>query len=359
MENKNIFSNYKDSLKFLAFNSNDTLGRRFKDDPDSIYSMLDPFFLDREKIRLSKSYRKLASKRQVFPIDSHSNIRNRLIHTNDVVNLSSIYANILGLNVYLAEAIAYGHDIGHSPFGHLGEVFIKQLSGKNFAHNIMSVVVAQKIERSGNGLNLTYETLEGILYHSRGDSFMNINPNITEEANLVMYADKIAYTFSDLNDSLKIGFIKQESLPKIVKYFGRNQRERIANVSFNFIMESAEERKISFSKSECAKNFEELKSWMYENVYYVLNKQGEQIDIFNKLKKINEFIKKRFECKIDPYLAINCMTDNEVSSLAKDIMTINGSINNFNYGFTETINNFFGKYVDIFDPDLFKKDFSK
>lgn len=100
---------------------------------------------------------------------------------------------------------------------------------------------------------------------------MKVDPNVTAEATLVMYCDKIAYTFSDLNDAMKIGFLDQHSLPKLIKYFGKNQRERIANVSFNLILESSKEGKVSFSKSECAKNFEELKNWMYQNVYFHLD----------------------------------------------------------------------------------------
>jgi dGTPase len=148
MNNKKNFSDYKGSLSSMAFNSNNSLGRRYKNDMDSVYNFLDPFFLDREKIRLSKSYRRLADKTQVFPLNLYinSHIRNRLIHTNDVVNLSAIFSNILGLNVYLSEAIAYGHDIGHTPFGHLGERLIQNLSGKNFTHYVMSVVIAQKID---------------------------------------------------------------------------------------------------------------------------------------------------------------------------------------------------------------------
>lgn len=345
------------SLKHLAFNPNDSLGRRFSFDPDSVYKILNPYFLDREKIRLSKSYRRLARKTQVFPPNLHSNVRNRLIHTNDVVNLSSIFANILGLNVNLTEAIAYGHDIGHTPFGHLGERLIGNLSGKNFAHSIMSVVVAQKIERGGNGLNLTYETLEGILNHSRGSGEMKINSNITEEATLVMYADKIAYTFSDLNDAMKIGFLKEKSLPEIAKYFGNNQRERMFNVAYNLIMESSEERKVSFSETKCSKKFADLKNWMYENVYHALDKKDYRNQIFNELENISHFIEKKFNGNIDPYLTIACMTDDEVISLLEDIN--NGNTKNFNYGFNEIIKNFSGKKIDIFDADLIKENFSR
>jgi len=351
---KNIVD-FKRSLSSKAFVSSNSIGRRFNNDTDLMYDFLDPFFLDREKIRLSKSYRRLADKTQVFPPDLHSNVRNRLIHTNDVVNLSSLYANILGLNVYLAEAIAHGHDIGHTPFGHLGERLICDISGKKFTHNVMSVVVAQKIERKGLGLNLSYETLEGILNHSRGSGNMNIDSSVTEESNLVMFSDKIAYTFSYLNDAIRVRYINKSKLPKVVKYFGKNQRERILKVSHYFIKESSEEGKISFSKSDTAKKFADLRAWMYENVYFTLDVDDYRIKIYKDLKNISLFISNHFNNKINPFLSIACMTDSEVRKFSFDLN--NGGIKNLNYGFIEMINNLINKEIDIFSPDLKKPDF--
>ncbi|MFA6524615.1 MAG: HD domain-containing protein [Candidatus Paceibacterota bacterium] len=357
MKNNEIFSEYEGSLKDIAFKQENSLGRRFSFDDDFKIKTFTPYYSDKQKLILSKSYRRLARKTQVFPPSIHSNVRNRLIHTNEVMSFSSQIANILGLNTDLTEAIAYGHDIGHTPFGHLGERMIKKISDRNFAHNVMSVVVAQKIERSGDGLNLTYETLEGILNHSRGSNEMNINLNISEEATLVMYADKIAYTFSDLNDAIKVGFLKEDSLPEIAKYFGKNQRERMFNVAYNLIMESSEEGKVSFSKSSCAIVFTELKNWMYKNVYFNLDKQYYRKNLLKELEKIFNFIEKRFNGNINSYLAIACMTDDEVINLLEDIRC--HKTKNFNYGFNEIIKHFSGKKINIFDADLHKEDFSR
>jgi len=358
MKKKN-FPEYKGALKHLAFKASKSLGRRFKYNDASIQNIfsIDPFYKDEGVISSSKSYRRLARKTQVFSPELHPNVRNRLIHTNEVFNCSSEIANILGLNVRLAEAIALGHDIGHTPFGHLGERVIQNLSGKNFTHNVMSIVVAQKIERNGNGLNLAYETLEGILNHSRGVNEMKVNSNISEEATLVMFSDKISYTFSDLNDAIKVKILKEKNLPKMVTYFGNNQRERMSNVQFNLIMESAEEGKVSFSKTECAIKFAELKKWMYENVYFALDKELYRTNLYNELSKIYSFIDKRFHGEIDPYLAIACMTDDEVIHLLKDMKRPNRQ--RFNYGFTEILKHFSGKKIDIFDADLRKEDFSR
>ncbi len=353
MENKHDFELYKGSLSHLALKVEDSLGRRYKDDPDECYfGVINPFLIDREKIRNGKFYRRLENKTQVFPPSAHSNIRNRLIHTNDVVSLSAINAEILGLNVYLAEAMSYGHDIGHTPMGHTGEKFIRLKSGKSFAHSIMSVIVAQYIERKGFGLNLTYETLEGMYNHSRGAGTMTISKNVSQEATLVMYSDKIAYTFSDINDAVRVGFIKEDELPTLFYDFGKNQRERNAKASYELIKESSEEGKISFEKSDYSSKFEELKKWMYKNVYFKLNEQIEN-NLFNRLEVSLSLIKNKFE--IDPYLALACMTNDEVNFLSSNKNLQYSNLNNL--GFVEIINNLKSKDINIFDLDLNPFDF--
>jgi dGTPase len=212
MEQKKDFIPYLNSLFFSQFVSSQSLGRRYSleelDDDHLYLGAFNPYFIDREKIRLSKSLRRLEDKTQVF-IDHRSNphIRNRRSHTDEVVSIAVYIAQILGLNVYLVEAIALGHDIGHSPYGHLGERIIGELSGRDFRHYIMSVVIAQFIERNGKGLNLSWEVLEGIANHSRGAGGLKINPDLPLEYAVVMLADKVAYTFSDLNDALRCGYL--------------------------------------------------------------------------------------------------------------------------------------------------------
>jgi dGTPase len=357
MKKKSIFYDYEDSLAHVAFDSKKSLGRRFSEEEDSDYDILDPYLRDREKIRLSKSYRRLADKTQVFPPALHSNVRNRLIHTDDVVNLSTVSATILGLNVYLAEAIAYGHDIGHAPFGHLGEKLICQLTGKNFTHNVMSVIVAEKVERKGMGINLTFESLEGMKNHSSGIGEVKNISYVSQEANLVKHNDKFAYTFSDLNDSIRVGFLKEKSIPESAKYFGNNQRERVVKITYDFVKESSEEGKVSFSKSESALQFAELRNWMFKNVYLILDEQDYRMQIIKKFEKISDYICLNYDGKIDPYFALCCMTDSEVNNLYHDLN--NGGVQNHNYGFVEIIQNFYNKEIDIFDSDLNKKDFKR
>jgi hypothetical protein len=154
-----------------------------------------------------------------------------------------------------------------------------------------------------------------------------------------------------------VGYLKEKSLPKIIKYFGENQRERIAKTSFEFIKESGEEGKVSFSKSECSRRFAELRSWMYDNVYHTLGSESSRIEIYNGLKGIASFLEDYFNGKIDPYFAISCMTDSEANDMFKQIN--NGKVNHLNYGFIEIVNNFMGKNLDIIDADLNKSDFVK
>jgi len=357
---KNDFSIYKGSLKDRAFKSENSLGRRRARDEDSVYfGVINPYVLDIIKIIQSKSYRELDDKTQVFPeyLVANSNIRNRARHTQDVVCVAMMIAEILGLNTFLVEAMAYGHDIGHGPYGHAGERFIKEFYNENFTHNVMSVVVAQHIERKGKGLNLTYESLEGIRYHSRGAGEMYLSDDVSEEANLVMFADKIAYTFADLSDAIRLDFFKGVPLPNFIGCFGKNQREMVANTTFSLIKESSEEGKVSFTKSELAEKFKQLREWMYENVYFELDKRTERKKVFRELEEIYSFILKKFNGKLDPFLVINRMTDSEASSLYKSI--VEGTIQKNNYGFLETVNNFIDKKINILDSDLDKKDFSR
>lgn len=337
---------YKDSLKHLAFKPEDSLGRRFERDQDSRYgSVLDPFLIDREKIRLSKSYRRLSGVTQVFPPSLHSFVRNRSSHTNDVVDVACIIATILGLNVYLVEAMAYGHDIGQTPYGHSGEKYISINTKRQFFHNFMSVVTAQFVERKGFGLNLTFETLSGILHHSRGAGELMISKNSNQEETLVMYADKIAYTFSDLNDAIRTGFLKRKDVPSFAYFFGENQRERVFKAITELLKESSQVGSVSFSLSETAKTFAILKNWMYKNVYFKVNDVYNK-RIFEKMDKCLEVVDKKFNSS--KYLALSLMTDNEVDLISS--VELNGDFSKL--PFLELFSPVYDSEINIFDADL-------
>lgn len=354
------FGKLRGALSHLAFDPAKSRGRRFLEDEEELLydNAYDLFQLDIEKIRLGKFYRRLYDKTQVFPPEKHANIRNRLIHTNEVVSIASFVASFLGLNKNLAEAIAYGHDIGHAPFGHLGEKTISEISGKNFSHANMSVIVAQKIERGGDGLNLCFETLEGILNHSRGGKEMRTSNNLSAEASLVMISDKLAYTFSDLNDAHKIGYINEKKIPmNLIRAFGSNQRERIASVIKILIRESVCCGEISFSLSDEAKAFADLRNWMFENIYYEVDESFDRQAKKSLLYRIYESLQKNslFE-GLDPIFILSIMTDSEARNFFQE-----GGLGSLNIrqGFVEIASRLIKHQVevDIFDPDLKVEDF--
>ena len=366
MKQKIDFRTFYNALALKAFKTNETRGRRVSmvSDNDSPFAaVLSPFLVDREKIRQGKAYRRLDDKTQVF-IDhqENSHVRTRKIHTDEVASLSAQISSILGLNVYLAEAIAFGHDLGHSPFGHLGERVISELSGKTFKHEIMSVVIAQKIERSGLGLNLSWETLEGILHHSRGKNGLQVNSALPLESTVVMLADKIAYTFSDLNDAQRCGYFKESDLPAEFFDLGSNQRERWMNCIYALIKESSEKGAISFHGSDVAQKFEAIRQWSYANFYSQLDNGGQRQQALAELKSIYQFLESWLtQFGYDPFLIMALLTDREAKKIAAfaKMPTIRDIKMLENFSFMELISRFpKGHEVDIFNPDLNIEHFS-
>jgi len=361
MNKKLDFEQYRGALSHLAFDPLKTKGRRFQEDEElSIYgNVFDPFVLDELKITQGKFFRRLAGKTQVFPPELHANIRNRQVHTYDGVAFVTIAASLLGLNVNLARAGMLGHDIGQTAYGHLGEGIISSLAKKEFSHAVMSVVAAQKIERGGRGLNLSYETLEAMLHHPLGGKEMTISEKIALEASLIMLADKIVYTFSDLSDSFRIGYLNDEKAPmKLIKEFGLNQRERIATAAYSLIKESAENGTLSFNGSDLAQKFFELRNWMYHNVYLRLEGQAYREKRRFQLREISEFFlnSSRFG-NYDRFLLLALLTDKEADELAWENRQDEKA--GINKGFSEIIFslNDKAKKINIFDPDLHPEDF--
>lgn len=365
MKEKFDFLKYQGALSHLAFDPAKSLGRRYEDDEEiGLYgNVFDPFRLDMEKIRSSKSFRRLANKTQVFPPDKHPNIRNRLVHTDDVVSVSIIASDILGLNSNLAGAIALGHDIGHTAYGHLGERMITNISGQKFSHAVMGVVSAQCIERSGLGLNLTYEVLEGILHHTRGGGEMNISNHLPQENSLVMLADKIAYTSADLNDAIRVGYINRNNVPKeFLSLISKTQREFTARVLFALVGESAEAGFVSFEKSEVAQSFSALREWMYQNIYYQLDSEEYREKLGLDFSEMSGFFHNSPLLKpFDSYLPMALMTDVEADAFRWDNREpgqFSPAEQRTEFGFAEIIDRLpKNKTIDIFHPDLRKEDF--
>jgi len=345
---------FKNCLKNKAFAPKDSRGRRnsYPDDDEPYFNCIDQFRIDIDKILNSKARRRQESKTQVLCDPENPHVRTRSRHTNEVVSTAVKITEILGLNVSLCEAIAQGHDIGHTPYGHLGEKFISEITGKHFRHEIFGVVVAQHIERKGQGLNLSYEVLEGILNHSKGEKTLSISSHLPLEYAVAMISDKIAYTFSDINDALRYNYLKESELPKEVFYLGKNQRERILHCLFVLIRESSEVGTISFSQSEAAKKFEKIRQWLYENYYNCINWDMQKI----VLEKTYQFLfSDSFFDDCDPAILLALLTDKELNALAQKVFLRGKNLqieDMMNFGIMEIVPYIRKKEIDFTDPDL-------
>jgi dGTP triphosphohydrolase len=272
----------------------------------NILDVRNPFVKDECKLINAKAFRLLDAKTQVATAPMNLLMRNRLTHTLEVVSHSVRLAEILGLNADLARSIALGHDIGHVPFGHQGEAFIGEAMGRpGFCHEVMGVIVAQKVERKGMGLNLTFETLEGMLCHSGSKA----HDGMTQEAWVVRYADKIAYLFSDYNDMQRMGWPISTELHNAMNAFGSNQRERTMQTITALVTESFEHKKVRFEDSPYAKAFKRIRTLMYQ-IYPRITQQKPH----RMMGPVLEFLQ---GLKIgDPFLLLALMTDKDVMYLA-------------------------------------------
>lgn len=236
-------------------------GRVRPEPPDDVRT---PFQRDRDRIIHAKAFRRLMHKTQVFISPDGDHYRTRLTHTLEMMQISRTIARALDLNEDLAEAIALGHDLGHTPFGHTGEEAIARALtplGRNFRHNQHSLRVVDHLEKEGEGLNLTHEVRDGILNHSgKGYPY-------TREAEIVRIADRIAYVNHDVDDALRAGVVLQENLPKTpLSVLGKGTSDRIDRLVRNMIFTSKAEGEIKLS-DEVYEALMQLRTWMFANVY--------------------------------------------------------------------------------------------
>lgn len=321
---------YLHALEHLAFNSKNTKGRRFVESEE--LPGLDPFVVDLNRITNSKAYRRLRYQTQVFS----SRIRNpytrtRLSHSEEASVNAAMLSDFLGLNTVLVLTQLRAHDFGHVAFGHLGEKFILEKTGIKFKHSDNSSYVIEHIERydsafnKNKGLNLSYETHEGILNHSRGNSNFEGVSSTTQESTLAMYNDKLAYIFADYQDCLNAGYIKET--PKYFSVLGYNQRERMKTCNEALIKESVEKGFVSFSTSEIAKIFMECKDFMYK----IYNKIDETESSFyhSKLDKIYAALKNGLDFNdYDLPLLLIMMTEEDVDYLVEKSFITQADVEN-------------------------------
>ena len=246
-----------------AMRSECTRGR-LKEEPPC--SMRTDFQRDRDRIIYSKSFLRLKNKTQVFCAPDGDHYMSRLTHTLDVSQIARSIARCLSLNEDLAEAIALGHDLGHTPFGHVGERVLDKLSPTGFRHSEQSLRVVDCLEKDGAGLNLTYEVRDGILNHpSHGAP-------CTLEGAAVSLADRIAYINHDIEDAIRAGFLRAEELPPhAVEVFGRDTSARI-NTAITDIYEESEGKPYVRMSEARQTALDELRAFMFEHVYEHANK---------------------------------------------------------------------------------------
>ena len=219
------------------------------------------FQRDRDRIIHSKAFRRLKNKTQVFFSPEGDHYRTRLTHTLTVAQVARSIARALSLNEDLTEAIALGHDLGHTPFGHSGERILGRLNPNGFKHNEQSGRVVDYLENDGKGLNLTREVVDGIINHKKG-----LNP-MTLEGRAVNIADRIAYINHDIDDAIVGGFITPNDLPeKCIKVLGRTSSDRINCMISSIYAESDGKNKVEMGK-EVAEATEKLREFLFEKVY--------------------------------------------------------------------------------------------
>lgn len=216
---------------------------------------------DRDRILHSKSFRRLKDKTQVFLTPEGDHYRTRLTHTLEVSQNARTIAKALRLNEDLVEAIALGHDLGHTPFGHAGERALNRVCPEGFEHNIQSVRVVEVLEKGGEGLNLTKEVRDGILNHQT-----NSMPH-TLEGKIVRFSDKIAYIHHDMDDAMRARVLCEEDIPKELRNtLGDTTTKRFDKFIHDIITNSEGKDDICMS-DEIAQAMSDMRRFMFENVY--------------------------------------------------------------------------------------------
>ena len=247
------------------------------------------FQRDRDKILHSKAFRRLKHKTQVFLSPYNDHFRTRLTHTLEVSQIARTMARALKLNEDLVEAISLGHDLGHTPFGHCGEGILSELLPNGFFHNLQSVRVVEVLEN----MNLCQETVDGILTHSWG-----YKPQ-TPEAQVVQYADKIAYINHDIEDSVRAGVISETDLPKdCTDYFTTNQSVRLSKMITDVITNSIDKPTVAMSE-EGWHYVTKLRKWMFDNVYLDPITKAEEKKARNIVQSLYEYYTDKLQAYCD------------------------------------------------------------
>ncbi len=254
-----IYEFEKQYLSKYACLSANTIGRERQVVPSKFRT---EFQRDRDRIIHSKAFRRLKHKTQVFLSPKGDHYRTRLTHTLEVMQVARTIARALRLNEDLTEAISFGHDLGHTPFGHSGENVLNKLNPNGFEHNKHSLRVVELLENDGVGLNLTYEVRDGILHHKKSGT------PATLEGKIVSYADRIAYMNHDIEDAILGGILNESDIPKhITDILGDSKAKRINTLVSDIVTNSFGKNFVGYS-NKIDVVADELREFMFKTVYF-------------------------------------------------------------------------------------------
>lgn len=268
-------------LSPFATKSAESKGRQQEEERCTIRT---DFQRDRDRIVHSKAFRRLMHKTQVFLAPEADHYRTRLTHTIEVSQIARTIARGSGLNEDLAEAIAMGHDLGHTPFGHSGEAVLNEIYSGGFKHNVQSLRVVDVLESSTSrrGMNLTLEVRDGILNHTGP-----VMP-MTPEGQIVKVSDRIAYINHDIDDAIRSGVITANDLPsECMKILGDTHKKRIDTLVRDMIENTLNKPTAQLSDEKAAA-MNKLRTFMFENVYH--NNKVKKIETINEVKYMVEFL---------------------------------------------------------------------
>ena len=251
---------------------------------------------DRDRIIHCKAFRRLKHKTQVFLSPESDHYRTRLTHTLEVSQIARTVARALRLNEDLTEAVALGHDLGHTPFGHAGERALKELTDIGFTHYEQSVRVCERLEKEGKGLNLTYEVLDGILHHTIGEQAHTL------EGKIVRMADRVAYINHDIDDAVRAGVISESDIPKeIADRLGHTKSERINTLVTSIVKNSGEDIKMD---DDTARYYDMLHNFLFDSVYKNPIAKSEETKVLGIVEGLFNYYLKRPEKMPKEYLNI-------------------------------------------------------
>jgi len=288
----------KKFLSPFAQLSSESRGRKILEDECSIRPA---FQHDRDRIIHSKSFRRLKHKTQVFLTPTGDHYRTRLTHTLEVSQIARTLAKALALNEDLTEAIALGHDLGHTPFGHAGEEILNEICPGGFHHAAQSLRVVDFLEKDGKGLNLTFEVRDGILKHSKGKG--EVIPEDPEDApctyegRLVRIADIIAYINHDIDDAMRAELISPQDIPRdCVERLGESHGQRIDSMVRDILEQAQDSDPLKIGLSEWAMEATvKLRNFLYGRVYTLPEVHGDFIKSAKIIRELHAYFLERRE----------------------------------------------------------------